>query len=94
MAQDISYRLLGHRLRVKLVRESRCPVAGVNQAVMAGVHGSRTHLRPRNGRTTVLKTAPLTGEDALPFGRSMSSIGTDLLACNCGHAAINVPLTV
>src|SRR5579875_2373316 len=23
----------------------------------AGVHGSRTHLRPRNGRTTVLKTA-------------------------------------
>src|SRR5690348_16516286 len=33
---------------------------------LAGVHGSRTHLRPRNGRTTVLKTAPLTGEDALP----------------------------
>src|SRR5206468_949858 len=32
----------------------------------AGVHGSRTHLRPRNGRTTVLKTAPLTGEAALP----------------------------
>src|SRR4051812_34868845 len=54
---DRTFRLgyLADRVRVKPV---------------AGVHGSRTHLRPRNGRTTVLKTAPLTGEAALPQIRS------------------------
>ena len=57
---------------------------------MAGVHGGRTHLRPRNGRTTVLKTAPLTGEAALPQvgAFSIASPNTPCKAAPSASAAI------